>query len=163
MWLSVFYYVAIAIILAYLVVTIMRFKDVPPSISETYYMWKGVGKEWVFTFVMWIVAISITIYWVSVAKDYKCQFLTFLSVAGMCFVGGACMFKQTLTEEVHYTSAGIWAGGATLFFLVNQMFLPMILGLSVGFIGWVLNRCRNLTFWSELACVAMMIIGIFML
>lgn len=163
MWLSVFYYVAVVIIMAYMLITIMKFGEIPPSISETYYMWKGVGKEWLFTFVMWIVGISILIYWVSVAKDYRCQFLSFLSVAGMCFVGGACMFKQTLTKEVHYASAGVWAGCATIFFLANQMFLPMIAGLVSGLVGWSLDRFRDLTFWAEFACVGMMIIGIFLL
>lgn len=163
MWLMVFYYSAVAIILAYLVATIIKFREFPPSISETYYIWKGVGKEWLFTMVMWIVGISILIYWVSEAKFYRCQFLSFLSVAGMCFVGGACMFKQTLTKEVHYTSAGIWALSATLFFAINQMYYPMVVGLGFGLLGWLLNRRLNFTFWAEMACVIQMIVGIWLL
>ena len=117
--LSVFYYSAVAIILAYLGVTIAKFGRIPVSISDTYYMWKGVDKDWMFTFVMWIVGLMILIYWVTRAEFYKCQFLPFVSVSGMVFVGGACMFKETLTRAVHFTSAGIWAGSAVAFFVVE--------------------------------------------
>ena len=115
MWFSVFYYAAVVVILTYLVATIFKFGEFPPSISATYYIWKGVGREWLFTAVMWITAILIVTYWVGVSEDYKCQFLPFLSISGMLFVGGACMFKESLTDEVHYTSAGIWAASALLF------------------------------------------------
>ena len=163
MSLIVFYYAVVAIITAYLLLTITKFREVPPSISETYYLWKSVGKDWIFTTMMWIIGFSILVYWVSVAKNYNCQFLTFLSVSGMCFVGGACMFKQTLTKEVHYTSAALWAISATLFFIVNKMFEPIIVGGMFGFTGWMLNKRNNFTFWAELACVIMMIIGIWLL
>lgn len=162
MWLSIFYYAAVIIILFYLAVTITKFREIPPSISETYYMWKEIGKEWVFTCVMWVTGLSILIYWVSIATNYRCQFLSFFSVAGMCFVGGACMFKETLTKETHYFSAFIWAIGATLFFIVNGLYMPILIGFLTGLAGFLLNR-RNLTFWAEIACVVMMVTGIFLL
>lgn len=161
--LSVFYYVAVATILAYLMMTVVKFREIPVSISDTYYMWKEVKKEWLFTMVMWITAILIAVYWVSRAEFYRCQFLCFLSVAGMGYVGGAAMFKETLTRAVHFTSAGIWAGSAVLFFAINQMYVPMIVGLMFGFTGWMLNKRDNFTFWAEMACVVMMIYGIWLL
>jgi len=161
--LSVFYYAAVAIILGYLMMTVIKFREIPVSISDTYYMWKGVKKDWLFTFVMWAVGLMILVYWVSRAEFYRCQFLSFVSVSGMCFVGGACMFKETLTKAVHYTSAGIWASGAVLFFLINSMYVPMIVGLMFGFAGWMLNKRENHTFWAEMACVVMMIYGIWLL
>lgn len=163
MWLKIFYYAAVLIILAYLMITIIKFRDIPPSISQTYYIWKGAGKEWLFTMVMWITGISVLIYWISAAELYRCQFLPFVSISGMCFVGGACMFKETLTKEVHYTSAGIWAIGAVLFFAINQMFYPMVVGIGVGVIGWLLNKRNNFTFWAEIACVVQMIVGIWLI
>jgi hypothetical protein len=161
--LSVFYYSAVAIILAYLGVTIAKFGRIPISISDTYYMWKGEKKEWLFTSVMWVVGVLILIYWVSRAEFYKCQFLPFVSVSGMVFVGGACMFKETLTRAVYFTSAGIWAGGAVAFFVANSMYVPMIVGFMFGFTGWMLNKRDNFTFWAEMACVVMMIYGIWLL
>lgn len=163
MWLSIFYYSAVVVILAYLIATIIKFREFPPSISETYYIWKSVGKEWLFTMMMWFVGLTILIYWISVAKLYRCQFLPFVSVAGMCFVGGACMFKETLTKEVHYTSAGLWALGATLFFAINQMYYPIVIGLVCGLLGLLANKLRNFTFWAEMACVVQMIVGIALL
>ena len=161
--LSIFYYSAVAIILAYLGMTVVKFRESPVSISDTYYMWKEVKKEWLFTLVMWITAILIVIYWISRAEFYRCQFLPFLSVSGMAFVGGAAMFKETLTKAVHYTSAGVWAGSAVAFFLVNHLYVPMIVGFMFGFTGWMLNKRDNFTFWAEMACVVMMIFGIWLL
>ena len=160
---SIFYYAAVAIILAYLGITVIEFKKIPISISNTYYLWKERGFEFLFTFVMWTVGLLILVYWVSVAEDYRCQFLSFVSVSGMCFVGAACAYKKTLTDEVHYTSAGIWAAGALFFFLVNSMYMPMVFGLVFGFVGWILNKRENITFWAEMACVMMMIVGIWLL
>ena len=161
--LIILYYSAVAIILSYLAMTIVKFREIPISISDTYYMWKEVKKDWLFTLVMWVTAILILVYWVSRAEFYRCQFLPFLSVSGMAFVGGACMFKETLTKAVHYTSAGVWASGAVLFFLINSMYVPMIVGLMFGFAGWMLNKRENHTFWAEMACVVMMIYGIWLL
>lgn len=156
----IFYLAAVGIILTYLILTIRKFDKVPVSISDTYYMWKSIGLPWMFTSTMWLTGILILIYWVTKSELYSCQFLSFLSVSGMLFVGGACMFKETLTKEVHYTSAGIWAGSALLFFIVNNLYDPIFVGLVFGIVGWVLNKCKNSTFWAEIACVVMMIIGI---
>jgi hypothetical protein len=156
----VFYLTAVGVILAYLMLTIKKFNKIPVSISDTYYMWKSVGYSWLFTATMWITGLAILIYWITEASLYKCQFLAFLSISGMLFVGGACMFKETLTRGVHFTSASIWAASALLFFIVNKLYDPILVGLVFGIVGWILNKCKNLTFWAEIACVVMMIIGI---
>ena len=158
-----FYFVAVILIMTYLIYTIYRFKTIPISISNTYYMWKKLNMEWLFTFTMWLTAISIVAYWVSASTCYNCQFLAFTSIAGMVFVGGAAMFKEELTETVHYVSAGLWAASALIFFLVNKMYYPVIIGALMGLFGFVCNKFKNYTFWAEMACVFMMIIGIFLL
>lgn len=156
-----FYLVSVCIVALYLLVTIVSFKETPPSISETYYMWKEVGKQWMFTTMMWLVGLTILTYWLYASQSYRCQFLPFLSISGMMFVGGACMFKETLTKEVHYVSAFIWAGCALMFFLINSLYYPILIGIGVGMLSWMfIDRCRNLTFWAEIACVIMMIVGI---
>lgn len=155
-----FYYAAVALMTAYLLLTIWRFKKVPKSISDTYYQWAEVGTKYLFTFVMWAVGILILIYWVSKAELCKCQFLAFTSVSGMCFVGAACAFKETLTRATHFTSAGIWAASALLFFIINGMFMPIMVGGIAGLIALFSDKFNHYTFWAELACVIMMIVGI---
>ena len=156
----IFYWAAVAIIIAYLITTIFVFKKIPKSISDTYYQWKEKNAGFIFTAVMWVVGLLILIYWVNITELYRCQFLTFTSISGMLFVGGACAFKETLTKATHYASAGIWAASAVAFFVVNGIYAPLAFGLVFGTFGFILNEAKNLTFWAEVACVVAMIIGI---
>ena len=153
------YFFAVAAIVAYLIVTIMTF-GIPKSISETHYLWKSKGWDYLFTFVMWTVGVPILIYWVSVSPK-NLQFLPFLSISGMCFVGAACAFKETLTSTVHYTSAGVWAAFATLYFVLVHDWVA----ISAGVVTFVLMAMfigrKHFTFWAEIACIVTMIIGIF--
>ena len=156
------YYAAVVIITIYIIASICVNGGIPPSISETYYVWKKRNRPFLFTFVMTAVSFLFLPYWFSVCKEWQ-TFLPFLSVSGMLFVGGACAFKETLTRGVHFTSAGIWAASAVTFFAVNQMWLPMLLGVIYGFGSWAVFKFQNLTFWAEVACVTMMIVGLGML
>lgn len=155
-----FYWIAVVLFTAYVFTTIALFNKIPKSISDTYYQWKEAGVGMIFTIVMWVVGLSILIYWVSAAELYKCQFLAFTSISGMLFVGGACAFKETLTKATHFTSAGIWAASAIAFFIVNELYLPLIFGFAFGLLGLSLNNFKNLTFWAEIACVMAMVVGI---
>ena len=156
------FFIPVVIMTCYLSATIGYF-GIPKSISDTYYLWKDKKYcRFLFTFVMWAVGVSVLIYWVSMSKE-SLQCLPFLSISGMLFVGGACAFKETLTKEVHYASAGVWASFAVLYFALMHSWTPMVLGAIIGLSGYVLNDTKNLTFWAEIACVIMMIIGIWML
>lgn len=153
------YFFAVAAIVAYLIVTVMTF-GIPKSISETHYLWKSKGRNYLFTFVMWVVGVPILIYWVSVSKP-SLQFIPFLSISGMCFVGAACAFKEHLTAAVHYASAGVWAFFATLYFVLVHDWVA----ISAGVITFVLMAMfigrKHFTFWAEIACIVTMEIGIF--
>lgn len=153
------YFIAVAEIVTYLIVTVATF-GFPKSISETHYLWKSKGWDYLFTFVMWFTGVPILIYWVSVSPD-KYQFIPFLSISGMCFVGAACAFRETLTATVHYASAGVWAFFATLCFVLVHDWVA----LSVGVVTFVLMALfigrKHFTFWAEIACVVTMIIGIY--
>lgn len=158
------YYVAVAIITAYLAYTIYAFNKIPKSISDTYYQWCERGAKFLFTFVMWATGFPILVYWVDAAPRIY-QFLPFLSISGMVFVGGACAFKETLTETVHYVSAGIWAGAALLFFVLVGNWLAIGAGaaFAVATLALDKNRYKHQTFWLECACIVVMMVGIYML
>lgn len=154
------FFIPVIIMTCYLSATIGYF-GIPKSISDTYYLWKDKKYcRYLFTFVMLAVGLPVMIYWISMSKE-TLQCLPFLSVSGMCFVGAACAFKETLTKEVHYASAGVWAAFAVLYFVLTQSWISILLGAVIGLLGYMLNCNKNFTFWAELACVIMMIAGIY--
>lgn len=153
------YFSAVAMMITYLAITVFTF-GVPKSISETYYLWKEKGLRFLFTFVMWIVGLQILIYWISVSKP-SLQFIPFLSISGMLFVGAACAFKETLTSTVHYTSAGIWAFFATLYFVLVHDWIAITAGVATFVLMALFIGRKHFTFWAECACIITMIIGIF--
>ena len=155
------YYIAVAEIVAYLALTIFRFKKIPKSISDTYYQWSQVGNRFLFTAVMWAVGLPILIYWLSVSKTDLLQCCAFLSICGMLFVGGASAFKETLTKAVHFTSAGIWAFFAVLYFVLVGYWIALTCGGAVFFLVALILDNRHFTFWAEVACIVAMIVGIF--
>ena len=159
------FFAAVLVIVAYLAYTIFAFNRIPKSISDTYYQWKDRGAKFMFTAVMWTIAALLLPYWVTVSPD-NLQFLPFLSMSGLAFVGAACAFKETLTDSVHYTSAGIWAGSALLYFILMQNWVAIFIGGVFGLITCTITLARNskhFTFWAECACIVMMMVGIYMI
>ena len=156
---EILYYFPVGLILTYILTTCFVFKQVPKSISNTHYMWKEKGLKNLFTFVMWFTGLPILIYWINVSPQCY-EFLPFVSVAAMCFVGAACAFKETLTGAVHYTSAGIWASAAVLYFILMGQWECLLVGAIFSGIGLALDSGKHFTFWAEIACVLAMIIGI---
>ena len=156
---------AFLIIAAYLAATIAVFGGIPQSISQTYYLWRANGVKFLFTFVMWIVGILTVIYWISRCEGRydNYQFLPFLSVSGMCFVGAACAFKETLTRATHFAAAGVWAASAIAFFAIIGDWPSIVIGAVGGLFGYVSDRFKNLTFWAEIAVVLMMFVGLYVL
>ena len=154
------YFFSVALMTIYLAATIFTF-GIPKSISDTHYLWKSKGKDYLFTFIMWAVGIPILIYWVSVSPD-NLQVIPFLSISGMCFVGAACAFKETLTSTVHYTSAGVWSFFATLYFVLVHDWVALSAGAATFVLMALLFIGRkHFTFWAEIACIIAMEIGIY--
>ena len=153
------YYFPVGLILTYILTTCLVFKQVPKSISNTHYMWKEKGLKHLFTFVMWATGLPILIYWISISPQCY-QFLPFVSIAAMCFVGAACAFKETLTSTVHYASAGIWASAAVLYFVLMGEWSGLMAGALLALLGLISDKFRHFTFWAEMACVLAMIMGI---
>lgn len=156
---EVFFYLATVVFIVYIVATLVKF-SVPVSISKSHYLWKDAGYPYLFTTVMWTIAISTSMYWVDIAPNaLKC--VPFLSMTGLLFVGGACAYKETLTDRTHYISAGIWAFFALLYFAL-QLPISILIGAIIGSIGLLGDEKRNITFWLEIAVVATMLFGLFM-
>lgn len=158
------FFLAIAVIACYIAYTIYAFNKIPKSISDTYYQWAERGAKYLFTAVMWLTGFLLLPYWIYVSPT-NLQFIPFLSLCGMFFVGGACAKNETLTRGVHFTAAGIWAGFALLYFALLGNWTAIIAGAASGLVAIIADweRRKHYIFWLECAVVLTMIIGISML
>ena len=155
---------AFVIFVVYLVGTCAEF-GIPISISNTFYCWQSTNEkpsdrnELMFCGAMTLSGLTLIPAWLYVSNEYT-QFLAFLSVAGMLFVGGASAYKETLTKAVHYTSAGIWATGAIAWTLISSEYIALVIGLGSALIGHAIDNFKNRTFWLEVSVVITMFLAI---
>jgi hypothetical protein len=89
------------------------------------------------------------------------QFLAFLSVAGLCFVGTAAAFKEEFVAKVHFTAAGVCAVASQLWIFIVAGLWWVSVGclLAAGAACFVLWRrasrkagrpqFANVVFWAE--------------
>lgn len=143
---------SLIIFLAYVLAVCVAF-GVPYSISDTYYKLERVKPRLgtVFTLFCWAVAIFLLPEWLDVTPD-RVQFLCFLSAGGLCFVGAAAQFKQSLTKAVHYTSAAVccvfsqvWVIGSGGWYM---SILSFLIFLTIAY------RDKKWMFWIEIAAFA---------
>jgi hypothetical protein len=149
---------AVCVFATYIIATTIIFNEIPKSISETYYMWQRRGMGYIFTLFMFLCAFLLSVPWLSCSDTYT-ECLAFLSCGAMMFVGAAAQFKERLTNVVHYTSAGVWAVSAIIWTIINDVCISILVGLIYGLVFWAVSR-KSFTFWSEFACVMMMICAI---
>ena len=140
---------SLLVTIAYLGYTIALF-GIPESISDTYYLLerrkKGTGV--LFTAWTWIAAFPLMIAWLDMATY---QLLAFFACAALMFVGAAAQFKQSLTEMVHYVSAGICVASAlTWVVLVGYWYIPFI-SLSICILLGL--KYKKWITWIEIAAL----------
>lgn len=159
------YISAVLLFIVYIVTTCMTFDCIPKSISDTYYLWSdGMQFKTMFTMFMWTDAMLLIIPWITMSPD-NLRSLVFLSCGAMMFVGAAAKFKEDLTDSVHYTSAGIWAGSALLWTVLMAITVDIVYiraivaGLVLGAAGYAITK-KSFTFWAECACAVMMIASV---
>ena len=129
--------------IAYVVTCVIMFKA-PTSLSNTYYLLnekrKGLGLA--FTFMMWLLCFSIVIPMIEITNE-NFEFLPFLTVLGIGFVGAAPLFKRkgkgSIEPYVHFTGATLSAVGSLIWifvcfpsywtFLLANLFLMLIIML----------------------------------
>lgn len=143
--------VSLLITVAYLTYTFKLF-GVPWSISDTYYKLerrkKGTGI--LFTLWTWMAGLPLLIAWLNLSEPSHQPF-AFLACGALMFVGAAAQFKQSLTEMVHYISAGICVASAlTWVVLVGYWYIPTITFAIC--IGIALKHSKWVT-WIEIAAL----------
>lgn len=142
---------------------------IPASISETFYLLPK-KLNWLFTVFCWIVSIII-VPWLNISPDVW-QFLAFLAVGGLCFVGTAAQFKEDFVKKVHFGAAGVCMAASQAWILLSTnlwwvSLVCLIISAILCFLFGLKNK-KNLpkykvVFWAEIwAFVSLFIVLILM-
>ena len=117
------------IFLVYNIYTLIEY-GIPESLSETTYLF-GSKHNWLFTLLCFVVSFCLLPIWLSVDSNF--EFLKFLSIAPLLFVGVTPYFKDGIQKPIHYTSAIISFISVLLWFLMNGLY-NWLIGMSTIFI-----------------------------
>lgn len=135
---------SLVILTAYIVIFV-SFYGIPPSLSESYY---HIKHKALFSLTLVMSGGLIIIPWIELSQ--RAEGLAFLSVAALMFVAASPQFKESLSREVHYVSAGIMAVASISWELLNWgLWLPLFTFLIIG----ICNR-KNIVFWVEVGLIA---------
>lgn len=146
--------IAIIILLIYTLVTIKIGGSIPPSLSASVFN-IPTNKRWIWTVVLFAVCFLCIPTYIE-KTGVNTQFLAFLSIGGLTFVGAAPLVKFSDDEmqfRVHKIGAIICAVCSQLVLVFNNawlllMWIPFIMfGCIVGFDMW-----REKIFWGEMVC-----------
>ena len=147
--------ISIIILLGYTIALCIKGGGVPASLSASvFYM--PYDKRWIWTVVLYgVVILAMPTYMDKVSQNT--QFLAFLAMAGLAFVGAAPLVKdhQELAYKVHCLAAVICAVCSQLVLVFNQPWLLLCWVPFVAYEVWRLSynfSWRTQTFYGEMVC-----------
>lgn len=138
--------VSLCMFVGYLTYFLVKYKEIPESISQTYYK-----TGWLFIIVMWIIAFGIGQYAVFLNAP-----LIIASMVGLLIVGSAPMVNDKNVRPVHMFGA-ITCGVCSQLFVILYHPIAMISWLLCLFGLWEKSK---ITFWIELSCITSLYISI---
>lgn len=154
--------ISLTVFLAYIFTSILLF-GVPISLSQTYYLFerrkKGLGA--MFTSFMWMTGFPLLIIWIDVLQN-DWDFLPFVAVASLMFVGTATAYRVTMTREVHLLSALLSALSSVLWSVLYGSIGHLIVIILLTLIIVMYNN-KNRVFWLEMGAFTNIYIQIFIL
>lgn len=151
--------ISLLIFVVYLFFAIKRY-GIPTSLSETYYLLGGEPfnrlKASIFTFMMWAISFTLLPAMLDITPEDR-QFLIFLALGAICFVGTAPNFKETFEGKVHTTSAVFAAFfGLSWALAMPHGFICVGLSLLAVLVGALATATikDSRTFWLEMVAFA---------
>lgn len=146
---TIAFFIGLLIFTAYVAVAVVKF-GVPKSLSDTFYLYGGKPKGYVFTAALWLTVFLIAPLWLSVSED-ALAFSAFLACAGLLLVGAAPMFKGE-DARWHEAFAIICAVFALLWQVLNKQYWEMVAVLVIIVIIAVVTKTlkSSRTFWLEM-------------
>ena len=153
-WIIICVFIAFFIYLIYNGVTLKLF-GVPKSLSMTFYLLQE-KKNWTrifFPIMMVGMAFLLLPAWLEISVGSLFQFLAFLTVTGIIFVGAVPTFKSSdLENTVHMTSAIVAAIFAILWvILVSKLWWTIVLWIAtLGLTMWLTKTIKSsYIYWLE--------------
>lgn len=146
---TIAFFIGLLLFTAYVIVAVIKF-GVPKSLSDTFYLYGGKPKGYIFTAALWLTVFLIAPLWLSVSED-ALAFSAFLACAGLLLVGAAPMFKGA-DAHWHEAFAIICAVFALLWQILNRQYWEMVAVMSVAVaIGAATETFKSSrTFWLEM-------------
>lgn len=137
---------SLLILAGYLTAILLKYKVIPNSLSNTYYM---LGKwGFVFTLVMFVIAFLILPPMLEVT-NIMFQFVAFFCPAAICFVGAAPNFKEEMEGKVHTIAALISAISGLLWvaFLTKFWWIILICIIICGILAYRTKTIETSKVW----------------
>ena len=148
--------IAIIILLVYTLVMIKIGGSIPPSLSASVFN-IPTNKRWIWTVVLFAIYFLCVPTYIEKTSE-STQFLAFLAIAGLAFVGAAPLVKFSDDEmqfRVHKVGAIVCAACSQILLVFNcpWLLLSWIPFIVYGFIkGW--KTWITIVFWGEMVCFA---------
>lgn len=142
---------------------------VQESFSDSYYALENdkEGKGKLFGITMIIMTFSFAIAMLSLTAGYWWQFIGFLAIAPIGFVGVAAAFREGgLTKKVHMANAKMAAVFSLVWVLAVGIditaiaYLSIPISIALFLAAWGLDDWRNKVWWAEYVCFGWVIITI---
>lgn len=149
--------VSIAILACYTLVMIKHIGKVPDSLSASVF-WLSDAWKWVWCVVLFAVCfLSVPVYLEKVGENT--QFLAFIAIVGLAFVGGAPLVKRredNLQFQVHQWGAIVCAFCSQLVLVFNFPWLLLCWTPWMAAFVWITkdHPWRTMVFWGEMVCFA---------
>jgi len=141
------------IFISYVTFLMIKFKGPLPSISDSWYELDGLYKS-LFTWFCWGLG------FLMLFQTDGTSAMFFLSGAGLCFVGAATMFKESMTKTVHFTGAAIGIISALIGIWIERgSNIPLIIWL-IFCVLFEISKVPNKTWWIEIIAFFAIIFGL---
>ena len=144
--------IGVSVLVIYLAFCIIKDKQVPPSISETFYL----AGKWMFTFVMFAEAILLSMSLIPMSPA-NWQWLAFVGSGALGFVGSAPYFKDKFEHSVHYAGAITFAVGTQAWVAIVASPWVLLTFIPAAILALIFRK--QWLFIGEITCVINVIFG----
>lgn len=150
--------ISLLIFCTYLGISIKITGHIPESLSSTFYYLGGEPfdrlKASAFTVSMWVISILLLMPMLDITVTLW-QFLCFLSLGGICFVGAAPEFREEYEGRIHSISAIISAATSITWVLISNVRIGVAcIGSCVAVCLFIAVKTKTVktsyTFWLEM-------------
>lgn len=156
-----------AVFLAYLAAVFIVFREVPKSLSNTYYMFqeKKDGLKWLFPALIAVMVFTLMPAWLELSDGSNWQFLSFLCPASLLFVGAAPAFKSSNLESTVHTVAALLSAffglAWVLVFCTFGLWFVLVSFMCIYLLSIFTNSYQtSYTFWLEMVAFLAVYMGI---